>query len=132
MLIPVDPRSAEPIFQQIVFQVRAAVARGELRPGDKLPSVRELARSASVNPNTVSRAYEVLEHEGVIVRRQGAGCFVREPDNQLLKRERDRQLRRLADRMVTDAYHLGCDADQIRHALEQSLNGARLEGRRKT
>ena len=61
MLIRVDPRSAEPIFEQIVFQVKGAVARGEATAGDKLPSVRSLAREIAVNPNTVVRAYEVLE-----------------------------------------------------------------------
>ena len=122
MTIAIDPQSAEPIFEQIVFQVKGAVARGELRPGDKLPSVRELARSASVNPNTVSRSYELLERDGVIVRRQGAGCFIKQAaDNGLLQRERRRQLAERMQRVVTEGYHLGCTADDIRAALDRAL-----------
>ncbi|MBM4321831.1 MAG: GntR family transcriptional regulator, partial [Deltaproteobacteria bacterium] len=66
MLIKIDPQSAEPIFEQIVFQVKGSVARGELLQGDRLPSVRELAKELSVNPNTVIRAYEALEKSGAV------------------------------------------------------------------
>ena len=76
MLLRIQPLSPEPIFEQVVFQVKAAVARGELVAGDRLPSVRELARDLAINPNTVARAYEALEAQGVVVRRQGSGCFV--------------------------------------------------------
>ena len=76
MLFRVDPLSPDPIFEQLAFQVKGAIARGELGPGDRLPSVRELAREVGVNPNTVVRTYETLEAERVIVRKQGAGTFV--------------------------------------------------------
>ncbi len=56
MWIRIDPQSAEPIFEQVVFQVKGAVARGQLSEGDRLPSVRELAKDLAVNPNTVIRA----------------------------------------------------------------------------
>ena len=75
MLIRVDPQSSEPIFEQIAFQVKDAVARGALVTGDRLPSVRQLARDLTVNPNTVVRSYELLERDGVIVRRQGIGVL---------------------------------------------------------
>ena len=76
MLIRIDPQSAEPLFEQVVFAVKSAVAKGAAKAGEQLPSVRELARELAINPNTVVRAYEVLERDGVIVRRQGAGCFL--------------------------------------------------------
>ena len=64
MFLRVDLASAEPLFEQIAFGVKDAVARGELVPGAKLPSVRELAQELSINPNTVVRAYEALERDG--------------------------------------------------------------------
>ncbi|MBL8724589.1 MAG: GntR family transcriptional regulator [Planctomycetes bacterium] len=121
MLIRIDPRSAEPIFEQIVFAVKAALARGTATPGDKLPSVRELARDLAINPNTVVRAYEQLERDGVVVRRQGSGCFLTDRGSELGLVQRRRQLQELLRRAATDAFHLGFTAAEVRTALEQSL-----------
>lgn len=122
MLIRVDPRSAEPIFEQIVFQVKGAVARGEAAQGDKLPSVRSLARDLSVNPNTVVRAYEHLERDGLIVRRQGAGCFIDLNSEALDARARSEQLEALMERTVTEAFHLGARPREIRGSLARALD----------
>jgi GntR family transcriptional regulator len=70
--------SAGPIFEQIAKNVRQMLARGALRPGDKLPSARELAALLSVNPNTIVHAYGELESQGVIEKRRGLGTFVRD------------------------------------------------------
>src|SRR5262245_63888032 len=121
MLLRVDPRSSEPLFEQLVFQVKHAVAEGALGAGAKLPSVRELAKQLGINPNTVVRAIEALERDGVIVRRQGAGCFVSDKPNELAARERQHRLEGLFTRAVTEAFHLGFDAAAIRAALEERL-----------
>src|SRR5580765_3692331 len=113
MLLRIDPHSSEPIFGQLVFQVKARIARGELEPGDKLPSVRELAKDLAINPNTVARAYEALESEGVIVRKQGSGCFVTGQTSALRGDERKRKLDALVHRAVTEAFHLGFDEDDL-------------------
>jgi GntR family transcriptional regulator len=125
----VDPRSAEPIFDQLAFQVKRAVAEGRLREGDRLPSVRELARDLAVNPNTVLRAIESLERDGVIVRRQGAGCFVTGRGSELDGRARRGRLDAALRRAVTEAFHLGFDRDQIRTAFERSLENLDFERR---
>ena len=130
MLLRVDLSSAEPLFEQIAFAVKDAVARGEVTPGHKLPSVRELAQELSINPNTVVRAYEALERDGVVTRRQGAGCFVTGRASTLNGKERRRQLVELALRTVTEAFHLGFDADDIRAAVEQALASVRFPERR--
>jgi len=129
MFLRVDLASAEPLFEQIAFGVKDAVARGELGPGTKLPSVRELAQELSINPNTVVRAYDALERDGVVTRRQGAGCFVTGRASSLNGRERRRQLADLALRTVTEGYHLGFSADEIRDALDGALS--RLQSERK-
>src|SRR3954469_25346958 len=76
MLIRIEASSGVPITRQIVDQVRARCASGTLKPGDRLPSVRELARQIAVNQNTILRAYERLTAEGVLELRHGEGTFV--------------------------------------------------------
>ncbi|MGD8453149.1 MAG: GntR family transcriptional regulator [Phycisphaerae bacterium] len=72
----VDPNSPVPIFLQIADHIRRSVAAGVYRPGEMIPSLRLLARELAVNPNTVQRAYEHLEREGLIQARKGLGMFV--------------------------------------------------------
>jgi len=131
VLIRVDTQSPDPIYEQIVLQVKGSVARGELREGDRLPSVRELAREISLNPNTVIRAYEALERDGIILRRQGAGCFVTGRTSALNRGERSRQLSGLLKRSVTEAFHLGFTADEVREALERELKAVRFPATRR-
>lgn len=76
MHVRVDPNSLVPPSQQLVASVLDAIASGELRPGDKLPSVRGLAADALVNPNTVAKAFRDLEHLGATAGRNGSGVYV--------------------------------------------------------
>jgi GntR family transcriptional regulator len=125
----VDPLASEPIFAQLAFQVKGAVARGELQAGDRLPSVRELARELAVNPNTVVRAYAELEGEGVIVRRQGSGCFITGRTSELRTDARASELAALIERAVTEAYHLGFQAREVREATDRALRKVRFPRR---
>ena len=119
-----DSRSPVPLYEQIATRVRVAVASGELSPGDALPSVRQLAGSARVNPATVVQAYRELEADGFVEMRQGAGTFVLEvlPDKR--SEERNKQARALVQRMIGEAARLGLDTEEIitaiRHELEVS------------
>jgi GntR family transcriptional regulator len=76
MLIKINPKSALPIYHQIAEEIRRTVAAGRLRPGDQLPSVRELATQLLVNPNTVARVYRDLEQEGLLETRRGQGTYI--------------------------------------------------------
>jgi GntR family transcriptional regulator len=76
MSITVDISSAVPVFEQLVQQIRAAVQAGALRPGTALPTIRQLASDLQLNPNTVARAYKVLERDGVIETRGRSGSFI--------------------------------------------------------
>lgn len=131
LVIRIDPQSAEPLFEQVVFAVKAAVARGLAAAGERLPSVRELARELAINPNTVVRAYEALERDGVIVRRQGAGCFLTGRGSDLAAGERRRQLQDLMRRAATEAFHLGFSATEIEQALAQGLEQLRFDDQRR-
>jgi len=112
----VDPE-AGPIFEQIANAVMAALARGELEPGDKLPSARALAEELRVNPNTVIRAFELLEQLGITETRRGLGTFVREEvDVDALKRDR---IRRAARRYLAEVRALGLGLEEAKAALEE-------------
>jgi len=76
-MIQVDPRDRTPIYAQLDRGVRAAIAAGRLKPGDQLPTVRQLAVELRVNANTVARVYSELERAGVLETRRGVGSFVR-------------------------------------------------------
>jgi GntR family transcriptional regulator len=72
----IDAGSGVPIYRQLVEQVRRDVTLGRLSPGDQLPPLREVVDALAINPNTVVKAYAELEHEGLVIRRQGMGTFV--------------------------------------------------------
>jgi len=76
----VDPRSGVPIYTQLIDQVKRSIAVGALAPGERLPTVKQLAVDLTINPNTVARAYRDLERDGVIETSPGRGSFVRESD----------------------------------------------------
>jgi GntR family transcriptional regulator len=77
--IQITPGSDEPIYVQIVEQVGEAIAKGQIVAGDKLPAVRKLAAELVINPNTVARAYTILEQSGLVTTKTGSGTFVADP-----------------------------------------------------
>ena len=117
----VDPQSSEPLFQQIVNRVKQAVAVGRLKPGDRLPSVRELAKELVINPNTIARAFRELEGEGVTLSRRGSGTFVAERKVVLKAEERRRRLREALEAALRDAVNLGLDEHEVRKVFDAAL-----------
>ena len=77
-MFQIDLKSRKSIYQQVVDNLKSLIIRGEIKPDDKLPSVRELSKMLLINPNTVSKAYKELEHEGYIYTTNGLGTFVSE------------------------------------------------------
>ncbi|MBP9040574.1 MAG: GntR family transcriptional regulator, partial [Anaerolineaceae bacterium] len=94
----VDFRSGIPVYIQIVEQVQALIARGELLPGDQLPTVRQLASELRVNFNTIARAYRMLDEAGLISTQQGRGTYIMEPLNG--ERSKFLKTRSLEDQIV--------------------------------
>jgi GntR family transcriptional regulator len=115
-----DAGSGVPIYRQLVQQVRRDVMLGRLQPGDQLPSVKEVVDSLSVNPNTVVKAFSELEHQGLVVRRQGIGTFVAASPPMTSVPGVPRLLGSLA-RWVDRARQDGLSAEQIRMLLEVAL-----------
>ena len=118
-----DPRSPTPLYAQIATRLRVAIASGELRPRETLPSVRSLAGELRINPATVVQAYRELETEGLVATRQGAGSFVLDLTTERRDTERTSEARRLVREMVADATRHGITADDLRAAVEHELNG---------
>ena len=82
-MIQLNYRDARPIYTQITDGIKEQITTGVLQPGDKLPSVREMAANLAINPNTIQRAYRLLEFNGWIVTIPGKGCFVCDNEDQI-------------------------------------------------
>jgi GntR family transcriptional regulator len=122
MLIRVEPSSGVPITRQIVDQIRSRCASGLLKAGDRLPSVRELARQIAVNQNTILRAYERLTAEGVLELRHGEGTFVADfAAARQLKREKA-SLEEEVQRWVRKGMMLGVSGDEMHGMLSEALD----------
>lgn len=132
MLLRLDPLSSTPVYEQLAQQVKELVAKGHLQTGDRLPSVRELARDTAVNPNTIVRTLELLERDRVIVRRQGSGCFVAPRTTEEVTPAQEDQLSGLAAHVVTEAFHLGFDASAIRAAVNSALDEIDFKKRKRS
>ncbi len=114
MLIKLDPRSGDPIYQQLVEQIKHLIAVGTLKPDAQLPTVRQLAVELRVNPNTIARAYTQLAEEGVISTQQGRGTYVLESpppaDQRRLRREK---LWAYVDKLLNELERLGYTTEEI-------------------
>jgi GntR family transcriptional regulator len=124
-LVTVDTRDATPIYAQLERGLRAAIATGRLRPGDQLPTVRELAVDLRINANTVARVYAELERTGVIETRRGVGSFISAtPAQARSPREHDRRLKAFVTRMLADADAAGFTLEELVTALTAHRKGA--------
>ena len=119
MFMHVDPSNGIAIYDQIVRQVKFAVASEALKPGNLVPSVREMARDLTVNPNTVARAYQDLVREGFAETRSGIGLFVCERQPALTREERTRRLGQAVEDLFHDALALDCSLAEVQALLEK-------------
>lgn len=120
-MIFVDMRNPKPLYEQIKESVRSQVVRGVLQPEDKLPSVRELAQSAAINPNTIQRAYRDLEAEGLIYSAPGRGYFVREPGPEL-REKRKRELLEKLEPILAELKYLGVTQEELQRRMKGGTN----------
>ena len=131
MEIRIDPHSRVPIYAQIVECIKHMVARGELRPGQQLPTIRRLAVDLRVDPNTVAHAYRILDAEGVISTQRGRGTFITErPDEKRLTEMRREKLRAIMGGALLEALSLGYSPAEVRNAFEQLLKEWQRENNR--
>jgi len=115
----IDHKSGVPFYRQIIEQVKFAIATGSLNPGDRLPTVRQLAVDLSINPNTVIRAYREMEIEGVLETHQGSGTFVGHQPPEIDAIERRRMLDQILTELLARASGYGFTFDEVLEGLRQ-------------
>ncbi len=113
----IDPASGVPFYRQIIDQIKYAIARGELRPGDQLPTVRQLAVDLAINPNTVGKAYSQLEILGILQTQQGSGTFISPQKVEVSDLERQEKLDSLCRDFITSAASYGFTLNELIEAL---------------
>ena len=122
MRLHVEPESKVPIYIQVEEQIRSFIAAGQLRPGDQLPTIRELAADLRVNYNTIARVYLDLDRDGVISTQRGRGTFVAGvPDVEQMERVRQAKLRAILRSALDEARMLGYSPAEIASVFEEAL-----------
>jgi GntR family transcriptional regulator len=114
-----DIKSGVPFYRQIIEQIKFGISSGELGPGDRLPTVRQLAVNLSINPNTVIRAYRELEIEGVLSTQQGSGTFVGTEKPEIDRLEKQRMLDQILTELMARASSYGLTLDEVLEGLRQ-------------
>jgi len=123
----IDARDPMPLHAQLERSIRVAIASHRLKPGDQLPTVRQLAVSLRINANTVAKVYTHLERTGALETRRGVGTFVAEPAPSVAARHQqahDAELRDIVIRALADASAHGFTAADLRRALQALSKGA--------
>ena len=129
MFFAIDPANGVAVYEQIVRQVKFAIAREAVKPGEMIPSVRELARELAVNPNTVARAYRQLQTDGVLSPVRGTGLEVAGAARDLCRRETVELIRARLRQVLVEARQSQLSADELRQLVEAELRALdRTEG----
>jgi GntR family transcriptional regulator len=122
MRIDIDLTDRVPIYIQLMNQIKHMIAAGELKPGDQLPTVRQLAADLRINFNTVARAYRLLDEEHIISTQHGRGTFILKPTSEEESRRlRRRDMVRLLNHFLNDAVSLGFETEDVRKSFDESM-----------
>lgn len=124
----IDSRSSTPIYLQIINEVKESIIKGIIEPGDKLPSVRELAEMLTVSPNTISKAYVELERLKIIETLRGKGTFVALDYKPKVEEENMTKLKKEFKKLLMDAHYMGINKEDIKKIVEE-LYDELLEGK---
>ena len=125
--ILIDAKDPTPLHAQLERAIRLGIATERLRPGDQLPTVRQLAVDLRINANTVARVYLALEREGVLATKRGVGTFIAEKVPRSAHEEhRKRRLKALIDQFLTETASLGYSPDEVtQHLARRATEGAK-------
>lgn len=119
MLLQIDHHSGQPIYRQVMDQIRRQILAGNLPEGEQLVSVRELAGQLNVNPMTISKAYSLLEVEGLLERRRGVGLFVAHVRQDQKSRTKSQMLEQILARAVATAVQLDIPETEVHELIER-------------
>ena len=113
MFFHIDYNSSQPIYQQVIEQIKLTIVNGGLKPGARMPSIRELAKSLKINPTTAAKIYNELAHQGVLILRQGQGAFVAPKVISLASEEIHRIVSEYAKKMLVEGLRFGLTREEI-------------------
>lgn len=125
-MINIDPRSSQPIYEQICDRVKENIIKGIMMPGDQLPSIRQLSSMILANPNTISKAYQELERMGVIETIRGRGTFIRVDYKTKVDDEKMDEIKNALKRIIVEMHYMGLSKEDMANELEiiyQELEG---------
>lgn len=117
-MINIDVRNSTPIYKQIVEQIKENVLKGIIKPDEKIPSVREMAKILTLNPNTIQKAYQELERQRVIYIVQGKGAFISLDYKNKVDSEKIEELIEVFRKGIIDAYYLGINKKKMYELIE--------------
>ncbi len=121
-MVHIDSESRVPIYAQIVEQIKAQIAAGQLTPGDQLPTIRQLATDLRINFNTVVRAYLELESEGLISTQRGRGTFVADsPEEEALADMREEKMELIIATALEELFNLGYSLQEVELVIRRKL-----------
>jgi GntR family transcriptional regulator len=127
MFFHIDPADGLAIYDQVVRQVKFAVARGVLTAGELVPSVRELARELAINPNTVARAYQQLQSENVLQAVRGMGLAVATDAKSRCRKERQQLIASRITQAISEARQSGLTAEELLAVVEKQVGAVYSE-----
>ena len=126
MLFKIDPSRTQAVYAQVMNEIKRRIASGVLNVGDRLPSIRDLARTLLINPNTTAKAYQMLEAEGVVSTQRGSGTFVADVSPKLSPVARRARVNALLDDLFTEAYHLGFNRQSLMELVRERAKSFQL------
>lgn len=119
-MVSINKNSSKPYYEQLMLSIKEDILNGLLQPGDRLPSVREMARLLLMNPNTVSKAYKLLESQEVIVTVKGKGTYVKKIDTELRDEFKIQKLKKDFNDLVIEANYLNVSIEEMSQWLNDS------------
>ena len=119
-MVSINKTSSKPYYEQLMLGIKEDILNGLLQSGDRLPSVREMARQHMMNPNTVSKAYKLLETQEVIVTVKGKGTYVNKIDTTLRDEYQIQKIKKKFDELIIDANYLNVQKEEMCQWLDES------------
>jgi GntR family transcriptional regulator len=120
-VLNLDEQSGVPFYLQVVRQIRRQIIAGAIRPGDQLPAVRDMARDLVLNPNTIAKAYQELERDGVVESRRGLGTFACAPSSPMTESERRSTISGLLKKVLLEAALIAVSTEEVAALLTQLI-----------
>ncbi len=127
MNIRINLNSDTPVYRQIINYVKRAVASGELKNEDKLPSARELSKTLLINPNTILKAYNELENENIVYNKKGLGTFINSQPSKLKNSEKNRIIIELIEHLIVESISLGIPLDELKKLIKKKIEEFNLK-----